>query len=510
MSAGELTNISYRRLSSTRNEVPISIEKTSITENVNISGLSKHRTAMFPYLLKLIFKDCTFLEDITIDNKSEAGEVEFLNCVFSKNVHINYGNVDFKDDCLFKGNLIINTSQKGDVKISKYFLGEGELELQGVAKKVTIKDVSASIIKFYGEVEELLFEDINSPKGLLKFSDSSRYHKKFEIKNSSFEAINFSDITLNTPVCIINCDIDKLITSKSSGDQRIIKIYNSRVSESKVDINVFQEVKITDSIFGLLEMYGINGKENSFVIEKTVFNNLKFTNVINNGLFTFREVSTNNIISFKSSNLGKTDFINCNFSKAKLDFENSKMTDLFLAETEFPRKVYKNGKLNYRQAQLAFGQIATACQKQGDNIRTLEYNSREVEAHYKTIKFFSGDFFQKINLSLNFISNNFGRDWMRGVFFSLCIGLLFFCLLLISTNNYEWGIPMIDTELISPYLKFMNPLRFFELESIFNNTSNEGNIILNGASFIADFLGRIFVAYGYYQTIQAFRRFGKK
>ena len=56
----------------------------------------------------------------------------------------------------------------------------------------------------------------------------------------------------------------------------------------------------------------------------------------------------------------------------------------------------------------------------------------------------------------------------------------------------------------------MNPLRFFELETIFNNTSKEGNIKLNGYSYLADFGGRVFVAYGYYQTIQAFRRFGRK
>jgi hypothetical protein len=56
----------------------------------------------------------------------------------------------------------------------------------------------------------------------------------------------------------------------------------------------------------------------------------------------------------------------------------------------------------------------------------------------------------------------------------------------------------------------MNPLRFFELDALFNNTSKEDNIKLDGRSYLADFGGRIFVAYGYYQTIQAFRRFGRK
>jgi hypothetical protein len=215
-------------------------------------------------------------------------------------------------------------------------------------------------------------------------------------------------------------------------------------------------------------------------------------------------------ISFKSSNLGKTDFIYCDFSKALLEFENCKITEAFFSETEFPKKVIVNGRRNYGQAQLIFGQLATAFQKQGDNIRALEYGSRELEAHYKTLKWLSPNFFQKLNLWLNDISNNFGRNWIRGGVFSFCVGFLFFCLLLIATDKYSWGLPSFNFDLLPAYLKFMNPLRFFELEQLFKNTPMEEAIKLNGLSYLADFGGRIFVAYGYYQTIQAFRRFGRK
>ena len=126
------------------------------------------------------------------------------------------------------------------------------------------------------------------------------------------------------------------------------------------------------------------------------------------------------------------------------------------------------------------------------------------------IRLFSSDCFQKISLWLNSISNDFGRNWIRGAIFSFGVGLLFFCCLLVSTNSYKWGLPIFEKGLLPAYLKFMNPLRFYELETIFNNTPKQGIIKLTGLSYLSDFAGRIFIAYGYYQTIQAFRRFGRK
>ena len=70
--------------------------------------------------------------------------------------------------------------------------------------------------------------------------------------------------------------------------------------------------------------------------------------------------------------------------------------------------------------------------------------------------------------------------------------------------------PKLDFQILTAYLKFMNPLRFFELDALFNNTPVENKLRLNTYSYLSDFIGRIFITYGYYQTIQAFRRFGRR
>jgi len=243
-------------------------------------------------------------------------------------------------------------------------------------------------------------------------------------------------------------------------------------------------------------------------VQNATIDNLEFEKVFNKGSITLRDIriADHGTVSFRSSNLGKTDFILCDFTRAKLIFENSKLTESFFAESSFPRIVIGRGGINHNQAQLAFGQIAAAYQRQGDNVRALEYNAREVEALYRATRWKSWDILKKFNLWLNFISNNFGRYWMLGVVFSVFVGLLFFCFLLITTDKYEIGFPTIESTLVPVYLRFMNPIRFVDLESLFGAVS----VKLNNWSYFWDLLGRVFLTYGYYQTIQAFRRYGRK
>jgi hypothetical protein len=54
------------------------------------------------------------------------------------------------------------------------------------------------------------------------------------------------------------------------------------------------------------------------------------------------------------------------------------------------------------------------------------------------------------------------------------------------------------------------PLRFFETENLLKSGNDQPYLTLHPVSYFVDFIARILVAYGYYQTIQAFRRYGRK
>ncbi|MDO6433040.1 hypothetical protein Q4E93_20700 [Flavitalea sp. BT771] len=111
---------------------------------------------------------------------------------------------------------------------------------------------------------------------------------------------------------------------------------------------------------------------------------------------------------------------------------------------------------------------------------------------------------------MNKWSNDFGRSWIRGVIFSFGTGLLFYNVLLFSSTEFPREVSPLDTRLIASFLKFMNPLRFYETEFLFRPCNNNSYLTLSPISYFIDFVSRIIIAYGFYQTIQAFRRFGRK
>lgn len=110
-----------------------------------------------------------------------------------------------------------------------------------------------------------------------------------------------------------------------------------------------------------------------------------------------------------------------------------------------------------------------------------------------------------IILFFSYVSNNYGRSWFRGVLFTMGFGWLFFYLLLITSNSYEPALNLLSWEEMTNkdlgklYLTFLTPTHkpdFFD-----------GKIDETLCTYLFDFLGRIFIAYGIYQTVQAFRKY---
>lgn len=109
----------------------------------------------------------------------------------------------------------------------------------------------------------------------------------------------------------------------------------------------------------------------------------------------------------------------------------------------------------------------------------------------------------KLILQLNKLSNDFGTDWSKGILFTLIVTLITFCLIIGSLK--------IDLELQWSNEGFNN---FVKNLFVVHNITEWKNLyffgeLIQGWSFLILFIGRIFIGYGYYQTIQAFRKYGK-
>jgi len=104
-----------------------------------------------------------------------------------------------------------------------------------------------------------------------------------------------------------------------------------------------------------------------------------------------------------------------------------------------------------------------------------------------------------IVLSLNGLSNWFGQSYIQGALFTILIGGLFFTLALSYIGSFEftWNYEQWQWE---HFVQFLNPThRFDYMKAVDPNPKTW--------FFIWDFIGRILVGYGIYQTIQAFRKF---
>lgn len=523
-----LNNDQFKQLlldnSSKENEIPF-------TGDVFVGNIDLTQP-LLTRILPIVFKNCTFQAELFLSNCSSINKIEFIECIFEgpvKCIHTATV-IFFKDNCHFKNSVFVKSEGNFPILINgctidNDFTMSGSFDPFTIIKNINtdVKDTTAKF-KLEGAIfREIQFENIYVSEfeiiGHTNFQDATDF-KKLTAKKFSL-----NHVIIGLLVRIDDCDInsfsvDNIHPFNEQKKHRHLEIKNNaRIKDGNFCLEMFEKTTIIDSHFESLRWWATNEKDSLVIIENTDANSLVFDKMFNYGLMIFRNVTIpkNGLLKIQSSALGKTDFILCSFVDAQFEFENSKLTEIFLSETDFPFTVKTNKNDNSRQAQLAFGQLHTAFEKQGDTVRALEYQGREIKAYYKDLHLFrkSWKFINEIKISLwlNYISNNFGKSWSRGLLFSISIGIIFFYSLVISTNEYCIGFPVTwfwENNLSASFLKFMNPLRFFDTESLFKINNDISSITLSGWSYVWDYLGRVFLAYGFYQLIQAFRRFGRK
>ena len=109
---------------------------------------------------------------------------------------------------------------------------------------------------------------------------------------------------------------------------------------------------------------------------------------------------------------------------------------------------------------------------------------------------------EKILLWFNKNSNNFGTNWFIGLNVTTLVALITYVVISLLSSNV---ILQFDAEGVGNFLKglvkIINVTEWSDITFLEQELTNWQYIFL--------FIGRIFIGYGYYQTIQAFRKFGK-
>lgn len=142
--------------------------------------------------------------------------------------------------------------------------------------------------------------------------------------------------------------------------------------------------------------------------------------------------------------------------------------------------------------------------KRNNFIDALSYKSKELSLYKKELKDRKHSA-EIILLWLNTASNNNGLSWLRGVGFTIFVAILFFWAInYVGINNAR--IFVIDWR----FERFGDVWgQFLEMFNLINYREKFEPLTLNewGATLVM--LSKIFIGYGIYQTISAFRKFGK-
>ena len=230
--------------------------------------------------------------------------------------------------------------------------------------------------------------------------------------------------------------------------------------------------------------------------------------------YKMKETAKPSQISLTESNLDNIIFNDVDFNSFDtIEIEAAKLNLISTIDRHFPTKkgkIKSRGKAKDTAKKIAeiYSQLYVAMQKQGYKTQEMEYYATFLYWECRAVRWKRKEVGKWLALSLHRRSTSFGRSWARGILWFFVFGLLMYFLYI---HHLDWdqatAIPMPwqrwDTIGVHAqyYLTFINPIRKGSIIA----GSNVGATVL-----LIDYLWRIILGYLTYQTITAFRRFGRK
>ncbi|MHA8070689.1 pentapeptide repeat-containing protein [Aquirufa ecclesiirivi] len=234
----------------------------------------------------------------------------------------------------------------------------------------------------------------------------------------------------------------------------------------------------------------------------TFHENVLFTYALFNGKTFFRGTQFNKGLDLSLSiNSGEFNFFNLSLGNFKSYIHNSEEDYMdLLKSNEIPSI---NKKETFRLLKQYF-------EKNGDDLEYIKYLKLEKSPIVDILKYeiknskltlnSINKIFEILSIWLNKRSNNHRDSYVRGILFTIIIGFVFFTLTVISLPNYQFEVlpnKWCMNDFGMYFFTFMNPTHNIDLFKDLKPT---------GFTYFWQTLGRIFIGYGIYQTIQAFRK----
>ena len=453
------------------------VQKAFICKNSIIYSAFFHRTK--------------FHEDVDFEGSEFIGNASFSGCSFGKYANFQAtkysGGFNF-ESCIFNGVVLFHKAKFESAQITfrnsvfKDRVNANEIEFDND----TNENNDQSYISFKSAQfnDSLLLSNIYFTRNC--FFNKARFDGNVEFINTCFRSKLLFDDSIIDGSILFSVDFDEQKESKSVVRNNINKISFRRSKiTGRVDI---ERVSICK-----LEGFFANIRENATVrIYDSIINIVDFTSICNRGTLIFEDNKEGiDKLTLKSAiNFGVIEAENTNIKN---------ITDRRTA------RILKDSSNKY-----------------GNAIDALEFRQTEMDLLKKERKEKKKGF--DFPLWLNGISNNHGTSWFRALIFTVFCWIGFYSLFLVTTRTNEiyaffnnQSVTWTFSNDISNAIKYLWSLDFLDTLSDWVNQIDFDNfwwtsilkvVQLIFASFFFIF-GKIAIGYGIYQTIAAFRKYGK-
>jgi hypothetical protein len=369
----------------------------------------------------------------------------------------------------------------------------------------------------YVEATNSNFRIYNSEIKSIEISGSKEKDNNFKnivISNTNVSnSIRIENTTFQDNFQVINCETNVLLMTKINLNK--LSLINSKINKKLLftnstieSINALSGISISDCIIFNFYMKIIQNQKDFHFRNNNILDNFEFGNYSNNEsniYFTDNHFEKN--VYFDSISINEFNFKSV-FFKGIVTFQNINSNEIKFKSTHFDKaSFYDNFKINFpKKCDLkTIRLIKNQLIKTENRIDLAYYNILENDLVYEDKKTSKQD---KVLLFFNKYSNRYNTDWVLGIGFTFITSFIFFIFLLIANTFIENSKYPLCLNLKFKLADFEKTFNYF-LKFIFNIGYKDEEISSNGFLFFIFIMAKIFIGYGIYQTIQAFRKYGK-
>jgi len=463
------------------------------------------------------------LDDLTVNLNNIFHRISISNCNFS-------GKISFfdtrKEENPFNGiRLYFDKCSFGDLVVSQCFFDE--LKFINIKSKGNIFSIrECQIYSFEIASSTIQNEDfvIHHNKFItqIHLKDIRTEKGKFSLRKNVFP---INEGAFYKPSFINNCQFINCDIYENDFGYELSFLNNTLTDEDKTNhsSNYFKKC-----IFGKSSFYNTDFGESTKFLScdfngATLFENIK--NDFNTAL-DFKNDKFKNTVSFNKTKIHKLNFDNCVFENyaffqetyfdiIKIDksifeksafFDDVKIMDIDKCDRRTIRNIKLHlqkveNKIDYNKFRVyEFDAYKADLKKQIDNYKK---DKNHFYHRIRDIKHLRRDLFI---LNLTGFYSDYGTDWKKALKFTLLFGLLLYVTFFIFENcSSSWDI---NEWQVAP----IGFLRFFILTDFYNPLADGKTYISNNGwnhliSWIIFIFGKVVIAFGIYEMIQAFRKF---